>query len=66
MRAPVRRLADLQTREEALSYLEDAFQRQLEASIDANAAPNAHIAGDYNVRQAFNVLLAPTERHRQY
>ena len=62
MRAPVRRLADLQTREEALSYLQDAFRRQLEASIDANAEPNTHIAGDYNARQAFNVLLSPAEQ----
>jgi len=62
MRAPLRRLADLQSREEALSYLQDAFRRQLEASIDANAAPNASVSGDYNVRQAFNVLLSPTEQ----
>ena len=62
MRPPVRRLADLQSREEALSYLQDAFRRQLEVSIDANAAPNASIPGDYNVRQAFNVLLSPTEQ----
>ena len=62
MRAPVRRLADLQTREEALSYLQDVFRRQLEASIDANTPPNKGIAGDHNVRQAFNVLLSPTEQ----
>jgi len=62
MRVPVRRLADLQSREEALSYLQDVFRRQLEASIDANALPNQGIAGDHGVRQAFNVLLSPTEQ----
>ncbi len=62
MRAPVRRLADLRSREEALSYLQDAFRRQLEASIDANAEPNASVAGDSGVRRAFNVLLSPTEQ----
>jgi hypothetical protein len=61
MRKPVR-LADLQTRQEALSYLRAAFERQLEASIDANAEPNKDVAGDYVARQAFNVLLAPTEQ----
>ena len=62
MRAPVQRLADLQTREEALGYLQDAFRRQLEASIDAHTEPNTSISGDYSVRQAFNVLLSPTEQ----
>ena len=61
MRAPVR-LADLQTRAEALSYLRSTFERQLEASIDANAEPNKVIAGDYGARQAFNALLSPTEQ----
>jgi len=61
MRAPVR-LADLQTRAEALSYLRSTFERQLEASIDANAEPNKIIAGDYGARQAFNALLSPAEQ----
>ena len=61
MRKPVR-LADLQSRAEALGWLRTTFERQLEASIDSNADPNTHIAGDYNARQAFNVLLAPTEQ----
>jgi hypothetical protein len=61
MRQPVR-LADLQTRQEAVSYLRTAFERQLEASIDANTEPNKDVAGDYVARQAFNVLLAPTEQ----
>lgn len=61
MRKPVR-LADLQTRQEALSYLRAAFERQLEASIDANAEPNKDVAGDHVARQAFNVLLAPAEQ----
>ena len=61
MRAPVR-LADLQTRAEALSYLRSTFERQLEASIDANAEPNKVIAGDYGARQAFNALLSPAEQ----
>ena len=61
MRAPVR-LADLQTRAEALSYLRSTFERQLEAAIDANAEPNKVIAGDYSARQAFNALLSPVEQ----
>ncbi len=61
MRKPVR-LADLQTRAEALGWLRSTFERQLEASIDSNAEPNTHIAGDYNARQAFNVLLSPAEQ----
>jgi len=61
MRKPVR-LADLQTRAEALGWLRSTFERQLEASIDANTEPNTHIAGDYNARQAFNVLLSPVEQ----
>lgn len=61
MRAPVR-LADLQTRAEALSYLRSTFERQLEASIDTNAKPNKGIAGDYGARQAFNALLSPVEQ----
>ncbi len=62
MRKPVR-LADLQTRQEAVSYLRTAFERQLEASIDANTEPNKDVAGDYVARQAFNVLLSPVEQH---
>jgi len=61
MRKPVR-LADLQTRQEAVNFLRTAFERQLEASIDANTEPNKDVAGDYVARQAFNVLLAPTEQ----
>lgn len=61
MRKPVR-LADLQTRAEAFGWLRSTFERQLEASIDANTEPNTHIAGDYNARQAFNVLLSPVEQ----
>jgi hypothetical protein len=61
MRAPTR-LADLQTRAEALNYLRLTFERQLEASIDANTEPNQGIAGDTNARKAFNVLLSPTEQ----
>ena len=61
MRKPVR-LADLQTRQEAVGYLRIAFERQLEASIEANTEPNRDVAGDYVARQAFNVLLAPTEQ----
>ena len=61
MRKPVR-LADLQSRAEALGWLRTTFERQLEASIDSNADPNTHIAGDYNARQAFNVLLSPAEQ----
>lgn len=61
MRAPVR-LADLQTRTEAHTFLRTAFEKQLEASIDANVQPNKGIAGDYNARQAFNMLLSPVEQ----
>lgn len=61
MRKPVR-LADLQTRQEAVSYLRAAFERQLEASINANTEPNKDVAGDHVARKAFNVLLAPTEQ----
>jgi len=61
MRKPVR-LADLQTRAEALGWLRTTFERQLEASIDVNAEPNKGIAGDYGARQAFNVLLSPMEQ----
>ena len=61
MRKPVR-LADLQTRAEALSYLRSVFDKQLESSIDANALPNKGIAGDYGARQAFNTLLSPAEQ----
>jgi hypothetical protein len=61
MRAPVR-LADLQTRGEALSFLRSTFERQLEASIDANTEPNRGIAGDHGARQAFNALLSPAEQ----
>ena len=59
--APVR-LADLQTRAEAFNFLRTVFDKQLEAAIDRNAEPNSVIAGDYNARQAFNVLLSPTEQ----
>ena len=61
MRKPSR-LSDLQTRQEAISFLRAAFERQLEASIDAHTPPNKDAAGDYLVRQAFNVLLAPIEQ----
>lgn len=61
MRKPVR-VADLQTRAEALGWLSSTFERQLEASINANAEPNRGIAGDYGARQAFNVLLSPVEQ----
>lgn len=61
MRAPVR-LADLQTRGDALLHLRSTFERQLEASIDTNAEPNKGIAGDYGARQAFNALLSPAEQ----
>ncbi len=61
MRAPVR-LANLQTRSEALSYLRLVFERQLEASIDTNAEPNKGITGDHGARQAFNALLSPDEQ----
>tara|TARA_Y100000389_G_C17387986_1_gene478196 strand:+ start:500 stop:1228 length:729 start_codon:yes stop_codon:yes gene_type:complete len=62
MRKPVVRLADLQTRAEAFSFLRTAFDKQLEAAIDRNADPNSVIAGDYNARQAFNALLSPGEQ----
>ncbi len=61
MRAPVR-LADLQTRSEALAYLRSTFERQLEAAIIANAEPNTGINGDRGARQAFNALLSPEEQ----
>ena len=61
MRAPAR-LADLQTRAEALAYLRSTFERQLEASIFANAEPNTGIEGDRIARQAFNALLSPEEQ----
>ena len=61
MRAPVR-LADLQTRAEALSFLRATFERQLEAAIDTDAQPNKGIAGDHSARQAFNALLSPAEQ----
>ena len=46
MRKPVVRLADLQTRAEAFTFLRATFDKQLEASIDNNAEPNSVIAGD--------------------
>ena len=61
MRAPVR-LADLQTRGEAMAYLRSTFEMQLEAAIDANAEPNTGITGDHGARQAFNALLSPDEQ----
>lgn len=61
MRKPVR-LADLQTRAEAFSFLRSAFNKQLESSIDVNAVPNRGIVGDGNARQAFNTLLSPVEQ----
>jgi len=61
MRAPVR-LADLQTRTEALNYLRSTFERQLDAAIDTDAEPNKGIAGDHGARQAFNALLSPAEQ----
>lgn len=61
MRKPIK-LADLQSRAEAMSFLHAAFERQLEASIDANTEPNKGVAGDYAARQAFNVLLSPAEQ----
>ena len=62
MRKPSVRLASLQTRAEALSFLRSTFDKQLEDSIDMNAEPNSVIPGDYNARQAFNVLLSPIEQ----
>tara|TARA_B100000787_G_scaffold53039_2_gene38414 strand:+ start:2620 stop:3345 length:726 start_codon:yes stop_codon:yes gene_type:complete len=61
MRAPVR-VADLQTRAEAASFLRSAFEHQLDASIESNAQPNVGIAGDSGAKQAFNALLSPTEQ----
>jgi hypothetical protein len=61
MRAPVR-LADLQTRSEALSYLRSTFEHQLEAATIANAEPNTGIEGDLGARRAFNALLSPEEQ----
>ena len=61
MRAPVR-LADLQTRSEALSYLRSTFEHQLEAATIANAEPNTGIEGDRSARRAFNALLSPEEQ----
>jgi len=62
MRQPAVRLANLQTRAEAFTFLLTTFDKQLEASIDANAGPNLGIAGDYNARVAFNALLSPAEQ----
>ena len=62
MRQPPVRLANLQTRAEAFSFLRSTFDKQLEASIDVNAEPNSGIAGDYPARQASNVLLSPIEQ----
>lgn len=62
MRKPVVRLADLQTRAEAFTFLRATFDKQLKASIDNNAEPNSVIAGDYGARQAFNALLSPSEQ----
>ena len=61
MRAPTR-ISDLQTRAEGINFLRSAFEKQLDASIDANTPPNHGIVGDYNTRQAFNVLLSPAEQ----
>ena len=66
MRKPVVRLADLQTRAEAFSFLRTAFDKQLEAAIDRNADPNSVIAGDYSARQAFNALLSPGETRSSF
>lgn len=62
MRKPAVRLADLQSRAEAFTFLRSAFDKQLEAALDENAAPNSVIAGDYGARQAFNALLSPGEQ----
>lgn len=61
MRAP-RRLADLQTRAEALQHLKRVFQEQLTAALEQKAEPNTEIIGDRHARQAFRLLLYPAEQ----
>jgi hypothetical protein len=61
MRAPLR-LSELNTRAEALTFLQNAFEKQVEASIEEKAPPNHSVAGDYNARKAFNELLSPVEQ----
>ena len=61
MRAP-RRLSDLQTRSEALQFLKRTFSEQLNASLEQKAEPNSEISGDRQARQAFRLLLYPSEQ----
>ena len=61
MRAP-QRISDLQTRAEAQLYLKQIFSDQLVAAQEQNAEPNSEILGDRHARQAFRLLLYPSEQ----
>lgn len=61
MRAPAR-VADVQTRAEAVEFLKRAFAEQLEQSIVRNTPPNTETPGDTRVRQAFRLLLHSSEQ----
>ena len=61
MRAPTR-VADVQTRAEALEFLKRAFAEQLQVSIVRKADPNTEVEGDARVRQAFRLLLRPSDQ----
>ena len=61
MRAPTR-LSELHTRAEALAFLKAAFKEQLDASITQKTDPNTETPGDTRVRQAFRLLLHPTDQ----
>ncbi len=61
MRAPTR-LSDLHTRTEAVQFLKQACLDQLQESIAQKAPPNEEITGDLRVRQAFRLVLSPSEQ----
>ena len=61
MRGP-QRIHELQTEQEAQTYLREAFATQLESSIRSNADPNTQIPGDYGAKTAFKILLSPNQQ----
>jgi len=61
MRVPAR-LSELHTRAEALTFLRHEFKEQLDASIAQKTDPNAETPGDTHVRQAFRLLLRPSDQ----
>ena len=59
-----RPFADLRTLPAAVRYLDAAFAAQQERAVAESAEPNASVAGDARVRDAFWALLPPDEQRR--